>query len=314
MNSYISNNLEDNAVKAIIYNEEGQILLQKRDLYKNIPFAGCWNFFGGLVENNEDLVTALKRELVEEISCLPGHINEKFFDWTWKSQWKKTINHFYPILCNVADNKFKLNEGSEFKWFQVHELIQEPLVPAIYHNFSKIFELISTNLDEKEISDKIKLIESSYIAFNNLRKKNERVFYSTENEFKISNQQTLLFKELSVINKQEVTRICLHKNDEDNLHEMIMVHSKPVKVGPLKQNKNNISYHIIYGSIEISIYDDSNKYIRSHILNSISFSNNELSSIRISAKDYRLISTLSSYAVFIEITNGPFDDQDTIWL
>ena len=70
MNSFISNNKYINtnfAVKAIIYNHKGEILLQQRDFNKKIPYPGYWNFFGGLIENDEKPIDALKRELSEEI-------------------------------------------------------------------------------------------------------------------------------------------------------------------------------------------------------------------------------------------------------
>ena len=63
MSSFILSEHYNNAVKAVIFNANGKILLQKRDNHENLPFADCWNFFGGLVEENEDFLSALKREL-----------------------------------------------------------------------------------------------------------------------------------------------------------------------------------------------------------------------------------------------------------
>ena len=53
MNSYFLNNNQTKinfAVKAVIYNKQGKILLQQRDKNKKIPYPGYWNFFGGLVD------------------------------------------------------------------------------------------------------------------------------------------------------------------------------------------------------------------------------------------------------------------------
>ena len=80
MNSYFLNNNQTKinfAVKAVIYNKQGKILLQQRDKNKKIPYPGYWNFFGGLVENEEKDVNALKRELIEELNCVPGKIKNK---------------------------------------------------------------------------------------------------------------------------------------------------------------------------------------------------------------------------------------------
>lgn len=314
MSSSTLNNLQDNAVKAIIYNDSGKILLQKRDNVEGLPFPGAWNFFGGLVEKNEDLNSALKRELLEEISCVPGTIDSKLFEWVWKSEWKKTNNHFYPILFSASESSLSLNEGQEMKWFSLNEIIKLSLVPAIYHNLSKIFELVHKKKDANQILKEVLLLEESFMFHNSIEKKNERVFYSKLEDSKLSKQQIILFKELSIINNQGVTRICLHQSDSSSLHEMIMVHTKPAKIGPLKQDKASISYHIIDGSIEVKIYDELENIKKLYTLKNLSFSDDELNSIRIKPNDYRTVSSLSNYAIFLEITNGPFEDNDTLWL
>jgi 8-oxo-dGTP pyrophosphatase MutT (NUDIX family) len=41
------------AVKALIYDSGGRLLLQQRDDRPDLLFPGCWTFFGGLVEEGE---------------------------------------------------------------------------------------------------------------------------------------------------------------------------------------------------------------------------------------------------------------------
>lgn len=51
-------------VDAIIFNEKNEVLLIHRT-GKN--FYGYWGLVSGMVEENEDIKTALKREVLEEI-------------------------------------------------------------------------------------------------------------------------------------------------------------------------------------------------------------------------------------------------------
>jgi cupin fold WbuC family metalloprotein len=52
-------------------------------------------------------------------------------------------------------------------------------------------------------------------------------------------------------------RICAHSNSDDRLHEMIIVHKKNTYVRPHKHFGRSESFHIIYGRVDIVIYEDS---------------------------------------------------------
>lgn len=312
MNSFTLSEHSNNAVKAIIFNADGKILLQKRDNHKNLPFANCWNFFGGIVEKEESLTAALKRELNEEISYIPKNIENAAFNWIWKSEWRQTVNHFYPLLWDGQISDFDLKEGQEMRLFSLDEILKLELVPAIYCNFANIYKIISK--DKNAINGNlINFITDKFVKNNNLIKKNERVYFAASENIKLSRQQIFLFREISILNNLEVSRICLHRDQNSLIQEMIMFHCKSTTVGPLKQLNQSISYHIVDGVIQISVYE--NEKIRdTYTLSSISYSNKQLGSIRINPDEYRTVSSITENAIFIETTNGPFKDDDTIWL
>jgi len=56
-------------VVGVIYNKQGQVLLTQRP--RHVHQGGKWEFPGGKVESNEDVVTALTRELDEELGIKP---------------------------------------------------------------------------------------------------------------------------------------------------------------------------------------------------------------------------------------------------
>lgn len=295
------------AVKAIIYRSDNKLLLQKRDNKTEIPYPLHWNLFGGEVEIGENLVDALRRELIEEIEYSPKFIESEVF----QSKWKSINLHYFPIFIDKEDEniKFKLHEGLEYKWFSIDELIYLDIVPAIYENLFKISNYLSTKF--KDFNKKNEnLIEKNIIKHLNILKKNERVYYSKNDNLSISKKDLFFFLYLSQIRNIEVSRICLHKDDDSNLHEMYMFHSRPYSVGPLKQNKESISYHIVDGLLEISTNSQDKKII----LGSELFENETLSrSYRLRPNEFRMVESKSDYCIFLEVNNGPFKDSDTIW-
>jgi 8-oxo-dGTP diphosphatase len=295
------------AVKAIIFRVDGKILLQRRDFTNHIPYPGSWNFFGGYVEGNENLLHALERELNEEIGCVPGIIENEIFQW--KSNTESTINHYFPIFFNEKNVNLKLNEGSDFKWVSIEDFVELSLTPSIYENFKEIL-LFLTN---KVISIEQK-VENKIIDFYGLIKKNERVYYAKENPFCISRQQMFILKSLVTIKNIPVFRICMHTNDNADIHEMIMIHSKPSKVGPLRQLKTSLSYHIIEGELAIELFDEQGIKLKDYIVSNSNLKDNVTTSIRLNAKQYRTVSSVSPFAIFLEVGSGPFQDSDTIWL
>lgn len=109
-----------NAVCAIIsYNNK--ILVQKRDIKKNIFFPGHYGLFGGAIEKNENKKKALQRELLEEIGI--KFKMSRFFYLTSinmdfkKIRYKKYDRTVYEIKINKNEKKnLKLGEGLKMLW------------------------------------------------------------------------------------------------------------------------------------------------------------------------------------------------------
>lgn len=125
-------------MKALIYNSNYQVLLQQRDYTLGIAFPGHWTYFGGQVEEGEDLKEALSRELYEELNWEPNLIEDEIFSWYWESPIKHH-NHCFPVYCEAEINDFTLNEGNALAWFFLSELNHvEKVVPGLENNIHKI--------------------------------------------------------------------------------------------------------------------------------------------------------------------------------
>ena len=124
------------AVKAIIYRNDGRVLLQQRDHAPGLIFPGHWTFFGGQVEAGESLKDALQRELFEELGCIPGQVGEELFQWEWLGE-PPSLNHYFPVYCEVNDDALELNEGQAMSWFSIEEMRDIQLTPGAYENLPK---------------------------------------------------------------------------------------------------------------------------------------------------------------------------------
>ena len=283
--------------------------MQQRDDSPGLPFPGYWNFFGGLVEEGESLDKALERELVEELGCVPGLFSSELFQWTWQSDWASTQNHFFSVLCEIATDRLVLAEGHAMAWFTLEELVQLPLTPAVYENFSRIAEFLAGYRN-----DSVSVIEGSLLIANNLRKKNDRVFYAQVNPCALSRQQMFLLKGLACLRNIPVFRCCLHTDDQCDIHEMLMVHTSPNSVGPLKQKKTSLSYHVFEGALTIKMHDETGMVTKEYFLGEGGPPELRCVSLRLNASEYRSVHSTSPFSIFLEVAGGPFQDSDTLWL
>ncbi|MCW8900653.1 MAG: Nudix family hydrolase [Gammaproteobacteria bacterium] len=102
---------------AVIKNQHGQIFIAKRP--KDSHQGGLWEFPGGKVENNETVLAALKRELVEEVGISLVHASSLIrihHDYTDKSV-------LLDVWCvdNFAGKAFG-KEGQKTCWVNVDDL------------------------------------------------------------------------------------------------------------------------------------------------------------------------------------------------
>jgi 8-oxo-dGTP diphosphatase len=297
--------LKQTAVKAVIYDRRGKILLQQRDDIPGLMERGLWGFFGGMVEPGESLVNALERELFEELGCSLGVVQEEVFRADRGTY--GILNVAFMVLCTTPDDQLRLAEGQAFGWFALDELVELSLSSLVSKHVAHLLRKMA------EFDRDVPLrLEGALLAHGRLIKKNDRVFYAKDSPAILTSQDTILLKELAVYKNLSVFRVCLHASDDENIHEMLMIHTCPQRVGPLKQNKTSLSYHLFDGAVEICLYDDVGNCVRRTSLDS---DDNSLSRFaRLNATIYRSIQTLSPYAIFLEVASGPFKDSDTIWL
>ena len=121
-------------VVAAVIEREDKILATQRGYGE---FKGMWEFPGGKIETGESHLTALTREIKEELNStiLVG-------------DYIKTIEYDYPqfhltmhcYFC-TTDDKIALIEHSDAKWLKINELNEVNWLPADIDVVEKIKEI-----------------------------------------------------------------------------------------------------------------------------------------------------------------------------
>lgn len=97
-------------VVAALIENDGKYLVGCRSTGK---FTGFWEFPGGKVEDNEENISALKREILEELGV---EIKVQKLELSIEHQY----SDFYLVMncfrCELESTLFELNDHSEIKW------------------------------------------------------------------------------------------------------------------------------------------------------------------------------------------------------
>jgi len=280
----------------IIFDQYNNILLKCNEISNNCE----WNFLN-INFNSGDLFFDSIKEYLKTL--MPNSVLDlSNLDLQYLTHNNILDDNIYSIILKNSDLV-----SIQYRWFNISDLVLIKLNPLVYKNFNIIIEEKS-----KKINNISELIEESIVKFNNLRVKNERVYYSKQTPSFLNIQSIYLLKGLAVFKKIPIIRICLHQKDDELIHEMIIIHTKPQKIGPLKQNKKSLSYHIIDGTALINLHDDNNKISWQCELSSTN--SKSLSNLRLNSSIFRTIESISNYTIFLEISSGPFIDNDTIWM
>ncbi|WP_312470315.1 (deoxy)nucleoside triphosphate pyrophosphohydrolase [Neobacillus sp.] len=113
-------------VAAIIENDQNEILCALRSPEMSIP--NRWEFPGGKVEANEDIYSALEREIAEELDCRIETFKEVFDDNT--HEYETFIINLISIKCRVVEGSPTKSEHSKLIWLKRENLESLKWAPA----------------------------------------------------------------------------------------------------------------------------------------------------------------------------------------
>ena len=217
----------------------------------------------------------------------------------------KSVRQEYAIYSLVSS----ISSQSRYEVKSVDEIWQADIDDSVVVALSKILEQVEFNSPGS-----VAKLEDELLRNFNLSKKSNRVFFATS-ETVITNEALISFLgAFAVVNGEKTARLCMHQDQDQVIQEMLMIHAEPIITGPLRQNRDtSVSYHMVRGALEITLHHGGaigdKVYLIEHDNNQPSSS----SSLRVPAKVFRTIRTLTDSAIFIEVQSGPFTDSDTEW-
>jgi 8-oxo-dGTP diphosphatase len=114
-------------VAAILVNPRKQVLLQQRDDKSGLPYAGYWTLPGGRVEDDEDPLRAIQRELLEEIEIEVPLKFWKVYDRHHPRQGVTVVQYLYTGCIDYEIADIALNEGQALGYFDEQQIDELPI-------------------------------------------------------------------------------------------------------------------------------------------------------------------------------------------
>lgn len=137
-------------------------------------------------------------------------------------------------------------------------------------------------------------------AFKNA--KTPTFFFDSKHSFSSIGKRHIEFIKKVARDSSKSARICLHKDINSDLHNMIIVHHKGRYIRPHKNPTHSKMYQIMEGRMRIIGIDDSQNKLFDLILG---FKNQQV--LRIQSNIYLLLLPLTPLVVFCETILGPFN-------
>jgi cupin fold WbuC family metalloprotein len=103
-------------------------------------------------------------------------------------------------------------------------------------------------------------------------------------------------------------RICLHRSPTDSLQQMIIAHHRDTYTHPHRHRSKAESFHLLEGRLAVILFNDAGSEERTIVLSELG--TRDPSIYRLSTSLWHTVLPLTEYAVFHEITNGPFVSGD----
>lgn len=103
-------------------------------------------------------------------------------------------------------------------------------------------------------------------------------------------------------------RLCLHRSDDDLLHEMIIALARDCIFPPHRHPTKTESFHMIEGRLMVVIFDDGGAPLRSLLLTPPG--GDGLICYRLCTPKFHAALPLDDVVVFHEVTDGPFVKSD----
>ncbi len=140
---------------------------------------------------------------------------------------------------------------------------------------------------------------------------NEEILYPAEAIVKVNAADVASWKVQALQNDRQRIRLCAHRDENDNVHEMLIVHTHDTYVRPHKHQNKTESFHVIEGIADVIIFDENGNII--DIIPMGNYDSGRCFYYRLADPIYHTLIIHSEVLVFHEATQGPFKREDTVF-
>lgn len=136
------------------------------------------------------------------------------------------------------------------------------------------------------------------------------VLHNTEGHIGVGPEWVARLKRIALESPLRRSRLCLHRSDDDLLHEMIIVLTRDCLFRPHRHVAKSESYHMIEGRMVFIMFSDDGTPLRAEVLTPPG--QGGCVCMRISDPVYHAVVPLDDLVVYHETTNGPFKPGSAI--
>ena len=141
---------------------------------------------------------------------------------------------------------------------------------------------------------------------------NPEVWYATDAVIKIDSSDVELLSKEAARNPRERIRLCTHKDTQESLHEMLIVHARGCYVRPHKHLNKTESFHIVKGEADVVLLNEMAQILE--VIRMGDYASGLNFYYKLTQPLYHTLLIRSDTLVFHETTTGPFNRDDTVFL
>jgi cupin fold WbuC family metalloprotein len=292
----------------------GKILLQDNQLKKEKErinnFAANFKIRQNLLQ---DYLAEFKQSR-EKIALLgAGHLACSFINFL------NISNYIECVIDDNPDKKGLFMPGSKLPIYDSKALLEKKIKLCLLSlNPSNENKVIGRNKDFVKHGGKFfSIFTESENALpllgerSRIEQVSSEVFIAKDKVIKINKNDIDFIKNKALSSKKKRARICFHQDINDTIHEMIITAVRGGYIRPHKHMNKSESFHMIEGEMDVLVFDNNGK-IR-EIIEMGGYSSNKKFYYRLSEDAYHMVIVRTEYAVFHEITNGPFNKEETFF-
>ena len=134
-------------------------------------------------------------------------------------------------------------------------------------------------------------------------------FEKRKSEITLISKKSLEFLKKNKNQKNNKSRICIHKNDRENIHEMMVFHKKGSYVRPHKHLNKLESFFVISGEVTLVVFNT--KGIPMKKIEMGDYFSGKIFFYKMK-KNYFHTQIIKKDTLFKEVTNGPFKKKKTL--